>query len=79
MTDVAGPPYAGTDMDLDELDRLWERHPAWRLLRARNAPLVLAFLGWQFIDDNRGAVPAGELVAALEDFLYAVHRSDPER
>ncbi|WP_447943802.1 DUF3375 domain-containing protein [Microbacterium aurum] len=66
-------------MDLDELDRLWERHPAWRLLRARNAPLVLAFLGLHFIDDNRGAVAAGELVAALEDFLYAVHRSDPER
>ncbi len=66
-------------MDLDDVDRLWERHPAWRLLRARNAPLVLAFLGGRFIDENRGAVSAGELVSSLDDFLYAVHRSNPER
>lgn len=66
-------------MDLDEIDRLWERHPAWRLLRARNAPLILAFLGERFIDDNRGAVSAGVLVSALDDFLYAVHRAEPKR
>ncbi|WP_232331483.1 DUF3375 domain-containing protein [Agromyces laixinhei] len=30
-------------MDFNELERLWERHPAWRLLRARNAPLMLSF------------------------------------
>jgi len=66
-------------MDLDEIDRLWERHPAWRLLRARNAPLILAFLGGVFVDENRGAVSAGELVSSLDDFLYAVHRIDPER
>lgn len=71
--------YAVTDMDLDEIDRLRERHPAWRLLRAHNAPLILAFLGGRFIEGNRGAVPAGELVSALDDFLYAVHRTEPER
>jgi flagellar motility protein MotE (MotC chaperone) len=66
-------------MDLEELDRLWERHPAWRLLRARNASLVLSFLGNHFIEENRGAVPAGHLAAALDDFLYAIHRVEPER
>lgn len=66
-------------MDLDEIDRLWERHPAWRLLRARNAPLILAFLGGVFVDENRGAVSAGELISSLDDFLYAVHRTEPER
>lgn len=66
-------------MNLDELDNLWERHPAWRLLRMRNAPLILSFLGTHFIDDNRGAVPAGALAAALDDRLYALHRSEPER
>lgn len=66
-------------MDIDDLDRLRERHPAWRLLRVRNAPLVLSFLGGFFIDGNRGATPAGELVAALDDQLYAIHRTDPER
>lgn len=66
-------------MDLDELDRLWERHPAWRVLRAHNAPLILSFLGRQFIDDNRGAVPLGALVSALDDELFAIHRVSPER
>ena len=32
-------------MDLDEIRLLADSHPAWRLLRARNAPLVLGFLG----------------------------------
>ncbi|GAB3614249.1 DUF3375 domain-containing protein [Humibacter ginsengisoli] len=66
-------------MELDELDRLWERHPAWRLLRARNVPLVLSFLGGWFIEENRGAVPLMQLVAALDDVLYDIHRTDPER
>jgi hypothetical protein len=66
-------------MDLDELDRLWERHPAWRLLRARNAPLVLSFLGRFFVDENRGAISAGQLVTALDDHLYDIHRTAPER
>jgi len=76
---VRAPTYAVTDMDLEEVDRLWEQHPAWRLLRARNAPLVLAFLGERFIDDNHGAVPASVLVSALDDFLYVVHRTEPNR
>lgn len=66
-------------MELDDFDRLWERHPAWKLLRARNAPLVLSFLGRFFIEGNRGATPVGELTAALDDQLYAIHRSTPER
>lgn len=66
-------------MELDELDRLWDRHAAWRLLRARNAPLVLSFLGTYFIEANRGAAPAGQLVSALDDFLYNIHRSEPDR
>lgn len=66
-------------MNIDDFDRLWERHPAWRLLRARNAPLILSFLGDYFLNSNRGAIPAGELTAALDDHLYAIHLSEPER
>ncbi|MFT4234314.1 MAG: DUF3375 domain-containing protein [Microbacterium sp.] len=66
-------------MELDDLDRLYQRHPAWRLLRARNAPLVLSFLGAHFVETGRGATPAGELILALDDHLYAIHRTDPER
>lgn len=66
-------------MDLDDIDRLSERHPAWRLMRARNAPLVLSFLGQYFIENNRGAAPSGHLVSALDDYLYDLHRTDSER
>lgn len=66
-------------MDLDDFERLWERHPAWRLLRARNAPLVLFFLGAFFVDGSRGAVSASELGAELDDLLFVIHRSEPER
>lgn len=66
-------------MELEDFDRLRERHPAWRLLRARNAPLVLSFLGRFFIEGNRGPTPAGELTTALDDLLYSIHRTVPER
>ncbi len=61
-------------MDHDDIESLRQRHPAWRLLRAGNAPLVLSFLGSYFVQDNRGAVPVGELTAALDDHLYVLNR-----
>lgn len=45
------------------------------MLRVHNAPLILSFLGRRFIDDNRGAVPLGELVSALDDELFAIRRA----
>ena len=41
-------------MDLDEIHLLADRNAAWRLLRARNAPLVLGFLGRVFVEENAG-------------------------
>lgn len=58
-------------MDFAAIHNLRERHPAWRLLRADTAPLVLAFVGGWFVEENRGATAASELVAALDDELYA--------
>lgn len=66
-------------MDLDLVDHLRERHPAWRLLRARNAPLVLSFLGGHFIEANHGPTASGHLTAALDDVLLDLHRTDPDR
>lgn len=57
-------------MDYTAIETLRERHPAWRLLRADNASLVLAFLGRWFVEDNRGATPAAELISALDDELH---------
>lgn len=60
-------------MDFEAIDALRERHVAWRLLRATHASLILSFLGDYFVDGNRGACPATDLAAALDDHLYALN------
>lgn len=60
-------------MDYEAVEALRERHAAWRLLRAGNAPLILSFLGGFFVEANRGACPASEIAAALDDELYALN------
>ncbi|MFZ0158108.1 MAG: DUF3375 domain-containing protein, partial [Kineosporiaceae bacterium] len=56
--------------DYDALEALSRRHPAWRLLRADSAPLVLAFLGQVFVEENVRSISAGDLVRRLDDVLY---------
>ncbi|MCW2620677.1 MAG: uncharacterized protein JWL64_279, partial [Frankiales bacterium] len=63
-------------MELDEI-RLLERHPAWRLLRARNAPLVLGFLGAVFVEGNDGALGQAQLADRLDDYLFAANDGRP--
>jgi len=65
-------------MEYDAITALWEKHPGWRLLRATNAPLVLAFLGHHFVEDNQGASAAGPLAAALDDLLYTLNAATPD-
>jgi flagellar motility protein MotE (MotC chaperone) len=66
-------------MDHDSADALWQRHPAWRLLRAQSAPLILSFLGAHFVEENRGATPQSSLASALDDHLFSINldRDDP--
>lgn len=61
-------------MDYEAIDALRTRHPAWRLLRANNASLILSFLGDFFVQNNRGASSASVVAAALDDQLYALNR-----
>ncbi len=58
-------------MDYETIEALQDRHPAWRLLRAQHAPLVLSFLGSHFVDGNAGATPAPRLVDLLDEHLGA--------
>lgn len=60
-------------MDHEAVEALRDRHPAWRLLRAQHASLVLSFLGSHFVDGNAGATSAARLVDALDDHLDAVN------
>lgn len=57
-------------MDFEAIDLLRARHPAWRLLRAHNASLILSFLGDFFVANNRGATSVSAVAAALDDTLY---------
>lgn len=59
--------------DHDAVELLQRRHPAWRLLRADNAPLVLTFLGHHFVDQNHGATARPALADLLDDVLHAVN------
>jgi hypothetical protein len=60
-------------MRYEDVEALRQRHAAWRLLRADNAPLVLSFLGQVFGEENAGALPLAELAGRLSDELYAIN------
>jgi hypothetical protein len=61
-------------VEFDELDSLRRAHPAWRLLRADNAALVLSFLGGVFVEENVRSISAGDLTRRLDDALYALNQ-----
>jgi hypothetical protein len=60
-------------VQIDELEALRRHHPAWRLLRAAHAPLVLSFLGKVFVEENVRSIPAPELISRLDDELYRLN------
>jgi hypothetical protein len=57
-------------MQFDELVAMRQHHPAWRLLRAEHAPLILSFLGKVFIEENVRSIAAADLAAQLDDVLF---------
>jgi hypothetical protein len=63
---------------LDETAWLRNNSPAWRLLRAENAPLVLSFLHQVFVADNLRSISATELASRLDDELYALNQRDSD-
>jgi hypothetical protein len=60
-------------LDYDTIEHL-RRSPAWSLLRANSAPLVLSFLSRVFIEGNRSNLPASELAGELDDELFALNQ-----
>src|ERR1700733_288772 len=69
-------PMAGGS-GFDEIAWLRANSPAWRLLRAENAPLVLSFLQQVFVNDNVRSIPAGELASRLDDELFGLNERTP--
>src|SRR5260370_1716492 len=69
---------AGGVVSFDEVAWLRDNSPAWRLLRADNAPLVLSFLHQVFVTENVRSIPAAELASRLDDELYALNERGGE-
>jgi hypothetical protein len=61
-------------VDYDEVEALRRTHPAWRLLRADNAALVISFLGRVFVEENVRSISAADLIPRLDDELYALNQ-----
>ena len=64
-------------MTFDEIAWLRANSPAWRLLRADNAPLLLSFLYRVFVADNIRSIAGMELASRLDDELYALNERTP--
>lgn len=58
------------ELSFANLTALRKSHPAWRLLRADNAPLVASFLHRAFVTPNIRVHSQSELSEQLEDELY---------
>lgn len=65
-------------MSFDDLAWLRDNSPAWRLLRADHAPLILSFLHQVFVTENIRSIPVAELASRLDDELYALNQRGGE-
>jgi hypothetical protein len=61
------------NVEFEDVETLRREHPAWKLLRAGNASLILSFLGRVFVEGNARVVLAVELTARLDDYLFALN------
>ena len=59
-------------VDYRNLENLKRSSPAWRLMLADHAPLILGFLHKAFIQQNVRDVSQPELASKLADYLYGV-------
>jgi hypothetical protein len=67
-------PIGGSPLSLDyaTLEAMRLQHPAWRLLLADSAPLIVSFVQRIFVEPNQRVVRQSDLVEALDDLLFAV-------
>ena len=61
----------------DDIAWLRANSPAWRLLRADSAPLVLSFLHQVFVAENLRSISAADLASRLDDVLFALNEQKP--
>lgn len=59
-------------MEYRTLVTLRQKHPAWRLLVADHAPLIIGFLHEAFIRPNIRTLHQTEITSRLDDYLYSL-------
>ncbi len=57
-------------LDYAAVDALRRTHPAWRLLAADHAPLIVSFFHASFLATNVRSLPEQQMLAKLDDHLY---------
>lgn len=62
-------------MNYEHLTNLRKTHPAWRLLCADHAPLIVGFLFHNFVRTNVRTVGEQDLTSLLDDYLYHLRQS----
>jgi Protein of unknown function (DUF3375) len=62
-------------VDYRTLELLRKVNPAWRLLVADHAPMIVSFLYKTFIQPNVRTMPQQELASRLADYLYGLRES----
>jgi hypothetical protein len=65
-------------LDYATVDALRRQHPAWRLLLADSAPLVVSFLHRVFVAPNVRVMSQSDLAELLEDGLFALREQQGE-
>ncbi|WP_311944724.1 DUF3375 domain-containing protein [Halomonas piscis] len=65
-------------MDYASLSQLRRLHPAWRLLLADHAPLIISFLDAAFIQPNARILAEAGLRSQLEDLLFQLRETHGE-
>lgn len=66
------------DLDFETLSSLKKTHPAWRLLVADHAPLIVSFLHRVFLSENVRDISQVELISKLEDELFYLREVEGE-
>lgn len=65
-------------LEYDALVALRREHPAWKLLAADHAPLVVSSLYRHFVQPNVRVLPRSELISRLDDELFRLNEERGE-
>ena len=66
-------------MSYEFLKNMRIHHPAWKLLAADSAPLVISFLYFAFVADNKREIPEHILLRELDGYMEEMEYTASEK